>query len=222
MHVYTDDEMLRLSGIQHFVFCPRQWALIHLEQAWIDNNLTMEGSLLHDRVDNPATRETNGSDIITLRGFRLVSENLGLSGIADAVEIKPFRSAPKGKAALLRSKLYSAMPVEYKRGRRKISDCDRIQTAAQAMILEEILGISIDTAAIFYWQERHREYINISTKLREDVRYISSMMHQIDSTHIIPSAEKKSACRSCSMVDLCMPDISRKSADKYLKESLTE
>lgn len=114
-HLYTDDEMLQLSGIQHYVFCPRQWALIHIEQQWADNSLTAEGSLIHENVDNPFLRETNGSQTITLRGMRLASPVLGLSGIADAVEIYPHENAPISKQALLKSKLYDALPIEYKR-----------------------------------------------------------------------------------------------------------
>lgn len=214
--------MLPLSGIQHYVFCPRQWALIHLEQLWDDNRLTTEGSLLHANVDNPATRETNGSDIITLRGLRLASSRLGLSGIADAVEIKPMPSAPAGKQALLKSKLYTAMPIEYKRGRRKISDCDRIQVAAQAIILEEILGITIPTGAVFYWEERHREYFDISTDLRTRVEDIASQMHQIYTQQLLPKAIKRHECRSCSLVSMCMPSIAHKSVNTYLKNAMTE
>ena len=135
--LYEEEEMLQLSGIQHYVFCPRQWALIHLEQLWTDNSLTTEGSLLHENVDNPFIRETNGSQTITLRGFRLASPVLGLSGIADAIEIYPYENAPTSKQALLKSKLYDALPIEYKRGKPKTTDCDRIQVTTQAIILEE-------------------------------------------------------------------------------------
>lgn len=103
--------MLQLSGIQHYVFCPRQWALMQLEQVWIDNSLTAEGSLLHKNVDNPFARETSASSVITLRGIRLDSSSLGFSGIADAVEIIPFENAPSSKKDILMSKLYLARPV---------------------------------------------------------------------------------------------------------------
>ncbi len=143
MSGYDDENMLQLSGIQHYVFCPRQWALIHVEKLWYDNRLTMEGTLLHANVDNPFKRKTNGSSTITLRGLRIASVQLGLSGIADAVELYPHEHAPVNLQALIASRMFTAMPVEYKRGRRKISDCDRIQVTAQAMILEEMLDISV-------------------------------------------------------------------------------
>lgn len=190
--LYTEDEMLQLSGIQHYVFCPRQWALIHIEQQWTDNSLTTEGSLLHGNVDNPFLRETNGTQTITLRGFRLASPRLGLSGIADAIELFPHENAPTSKQELMKSKLYDAMPIEYKRGKPKLSDCDRIQVTAQAIILEEMLGIKITKGAVFYWETRHREYFDISDELKGKTRNIASDMHAVFNDNIIPKAVKKS------------------------------
>lgn len=220
MTLYSEEEMLQLSGIQHFKLCPRQWALIHLEQAWSDNALTMEGSLLHENVDDPFRRETNGSPVITLRGFRLSSSLLGLSGIADAIELHPFENAPKGKKELFESRQYSILPIEYKRGKSKINDCDRIQVTAQAMILEEMLNVQIPTGAIFYWSERHREIFQITHELRSEVVRLAKEMHCIMSSHKLPVAEKKSGCRSCSLYDLCLPKISARSATKYINESI--
>jgi len=221
-HIYTDDEMLPLSGIQHYAFCPRQWALIYLEQLWNDNILTIEGSLLHGNVDNPSIRETNGSDTITLRGVRLMSRSLGLSGIADAIEIKPLSEAPKTKRALIKSKLFTAMPIEYKRGKRKINDCDRLQLTAQAMIIEDILGVNISIGAIFYWQERHREYVEITDKLRDDAIRLSKDMHHLARLGITPPANKMPGCRSCSIKDLCVPIICSKNVRQYLEASFNE
>lgn len=147
---YKDEQLLQLSGIQHYMFCPRQWALIHLEQVWADNYLTAEGSLLHQNVDNPFFRESGRGNTITLRGIRLASNRLGLSGITDAVEIYPHPDAPKGKKQILESRRFEALPVEYKRGKPKLNDCDRSQLCAQAMILEEMLGVEINRGAIFY------------------------------------------------------------------------
>ena len=219
---YRDEEMLQLSGIQHYVFCPRQWALIHLEQLWDDTYLTAEGSLLHANVDNPFTRETNGSGLLTLRGIRLVSSRLGLSGIADAVEIYPFEDAPKVKSSLLKSKKYDLIPVEYKRGRRKANDCDCLQVVAQAMILEEMLGVMIKRGAIFYWEERHREYFDINDDMRDKVEKAVSDMHKIMSESSLPLAHKCSSCKSCSLIDRCLPALSGKSASKYINDTLKE
>lgn len=218
--IYTDEEMLQLSGIQHYVFCPRQWALIHIEQQWADNSLTAEGSLLHKNVDNPFLRETNGTQTITLRSFRLASPVLGLSGIADAIEIIPHANAPTTKQRLLKSKLYDAMPIEYKRGKTKTSDCDRIQVTAQAMILEDMLGLKIFKGAIFYWETRHREYFDITNKLKEDTLKIVSEMHAIFNDGTIPKAIKKSHCKNCSLLDICLPSLKGRSAIEYLSASI--
>lgn len=219
-HLYTEDEMLQLSGIQHYVFCPRQWALIHIEQQWEENSLTTEGTLLHENVDNPFLRETNGSQTITLRGFRLASPVLGLSGIADAIEIYPYENAPTSKQALLKSKLYDALPIEYKRGKPKMTDCDRIQVAAQAIILEEMLGIKVRKGAVFYWETRHREYFDISDELKEETIKTSSDMHKAFKTNTIPKAIKKGHCKNCSLFDNCLPSLKGRSASKYLSDSI--
>ncbi len=218
---YSDEEMLQLSGIQHYVFCPRQWALIHLEQLWADNALTTEGSILHSNVDNPFFRETNGTSVITIRGFRIASHALGLSGIADAIEIYPFPEAPSTKTAIIESGLFNALPVEYKRGRPKVSDCDRIQATAQSLILEEMLNIEINRCALFYWETRHREYVDITAELREATRNIANDMHRMVKDNILPPAIRKSHCRNCSLIDYCLPSLTGKSAQKYLKESLS-
>lgn len=219
---YSEEEMLLLSGIQHFVFCPRQWALIYMDQLWAENLLTSEGKLLHKNVDNPFLRETNSTDFLTLRGIRLESDMLGLYGVADAVEIRPSDGAPASKSDLLESRLFEAIPVEYKRGRRKINDCDRVQVAAQAIMLEPVLNVEINKGAVFYWEERHREYFNISQDMRIKVERISVEMHEIYAAKQLPKAMKKPHCRSCSLVNECMPGLNARSASKYIENILAE
>lgn len=222
MKRYTEEEMLQLSGIQHYVLCPRQWALIHMEQYWEENGLTTEGSLLHTNVDNPFYRETSASNVLTLRGLRISSQRLGLSGIADAVEIIPHSEERMSKTKLLESKKYNMLPIEYKRGTSKINDCDRIQVTAQAMILEEQFKIHINQGAIFYWQQRHREYFEITEDLKRQTEEISHEMHKILESKIIPKSEKKRHCQKCSLIDYCMPGISQKSVCLYLENSIKE
>lgn len=219
---YNDEQMLQLSGIQHYVFCPRQWALIHIEQAWADNILTADGIIKHQNVDDPYRRQRNASGALTLRGIRLVSHRLGLSGIADAVEVHPNADAPKAKKSLLGSMQYDIIPVEYKRGHRKTSDCDRIQVAAQAMILEEMLGIAINAGAIFYWEERHREVFDITDSLRKSVLDISNVMHNLSEQGITPPAVYGKHCKACSLFDICEPSLATKSVHKYLATELYE
>lgn len=220
MPTYSDEEMLPLSGIQHYAFCPRQWALIHLEHLWADNTLTTEGALLHQRVDNPDIRETNGSQAITLRGLRLASPSLGLSGIADAVEICPRQGAPTSKQTLLKSKMYDAMPIEYKRGKPKTTDCDRLQVTAQAIILEEMLGVAISKGAVFYWEVRHREYFDISDALRSLALQVVEEMHTAFNSNTLPPAVKKAHCKNCSLRDFCMPSLTGRSAVRYISDSI--
>ena len=221
-HTYNDDEMLQLSGIQHYVFCPRQWALIYIEQVWIENHLTAEGRIMHENVDNPFQRERNGSSVITLRGVRLESKILGFNGIADAVEIYPHTNRLLSKQEIMSNKIYSMIPIEYKHGRRKISDCDRIQVTLQAMILEEMSGIKISQGAVFYWAERHREYFEINDNLRANVREVSKDMHSLFSSRTIPTASKKRCCRNCSIYDICLPELSNKNVSTYLKTHFNE
>lgn len=223
---YNEDEMLQVSGIQHYVFCPRQWALIYIEQEWIENNLTAEGRLLHENVDNPFLRERNGSSVFTLRGIKLESRKLGFYGIADAIEVHPVSDVefPKqfSKQEILQSKNYTIIPVEYKRGKRKISDCDRVQVTLQAMILEEMLDIKISKGAVFYWSERHREYFDIDDSLRSKVIEFSNEMHNLFSSKLLPHASKQKSCKSCSVYDVCMPELSNKRVSKYLNFYLNE
>lgn len=221
--LYEEAQMLQLSGIQHFMFCPRQWALIQIEQLWEDNFLTTEGSILHKNVDNPELRETSSRDrTITLRGLRLSSKRLGFEGIADAVEIIPYPDAPRDKSELLKSGLFSIFPVEYKRGHRKINDCDRLQLTAQAMILEEMFGKEIKNGAIFYWEERHREYIEISETLRNQVISTSELMHHLMEEGKTPTAIRKQSCKRCSLLELCLPELSEKKVSNYLKKIFDE
>lgn len=214
--------MLLLSGIQHYMFCPRQWALIHVEQLWADNLLTADGSLKHKNVDNPKFREKNNSDIITLRSIHLYSSTLGLKGVADAIEILPESDVPQAKKTLLGCKQYIALPIEYKRGHKKANDCDRIQVAAQAIIIEEMLGISIEKGAIFYWEERHRELFDIDQRLRTLVFNISDEMHLLSSEGRTPAPNYSSKCRACSLNELCSPKINKHSASKYNSKYLYE
>ncbi len=217
---YNEDEMLQLSGIQHYMFCPRQWALIHLDQVWTDNYLTTEGSLLHKNVDNPFFRETGHGSVLTLRGLKIASYQLGLSGITDAVEIHPYDNAPKRKSEIIKSHLFEALPIEYKRGKPKTNDCDRIQVAAQASILEEMLGVRINKGAIFYWETRHREYVEITPTMKEMVVKLSNEMHEMFKRRRIPTAVKRRECRSCSIYDYCLPTIKGRSVKKYFLESM--
>lgn len=158
--MYTDDEMLMLSGIQHYMFCPRQWALIHIEQQWAENRLTAEGNILHENVDNPFYRQKNG-DVITLRSVPVASKTLGLYGITDAVELMPADSSADTITHPKYPGLWKPYPVEYKRGHSKPDERDEVQLAAQAMCLEEMYGIHHLCGALLQRSEASRNGLHL-------------------------------------------------------------
>ena len=180
------DDALPLSGLQHLAFCPRQWALIHLEQAWAENRLTAEGRLLHERVDLPG--QVRRSDLRTVRGLALASRRLRLAGRADIVEFRP-----------------EPFPVEYKRGKRKPTDCDLVQLCAQALCLEEMLNCSVPGGAIFYGEPRRRIDVEFTAELRHRTESLARQMHSLFDARCTPEAQPGSHCRSCSLVHICLP-----------------
>ena len=220
--MFRDEDMLMLSGIQHFMFCPRQWALIHIDQKWEENRLTTEGLLLHNNVDNPSYRQQNGG-IITLRSVSIASKKLGLYGVTDAVELHPVVDSKVGIRHKLYPGIWKPFPIEYKRGKPKRSSIDEVQLAAQAMCMEEMYGIQIDSGALYYGETRHREIIHINEALREITVECAKQMHLVFSTGIIPKADKGKHCKSCSLVDICMPNmVNCQKVSSYLKKCLYE
>lgn len=214
--------MLMLSGIQHYMFCPRQWALIHIEQQWAENRLTTEGQLLHKNVDNPFYRQKNG-DTITLRSLHIASKRLGLYGITDAVELIPSDSPEDSITHNRYPGYWKPYPVEYKRGHSKPDERDEVQLAAQAMCLEEMYGINIPYGALYYDEVKHRETIAISDGLRKTTQQCAKQMHDIFKSGIMPKPVKASHCRNCSLKDICMPEMSDCTQVKtYLNNNLYE
>jgi CRISPR-associated exonuclease Cas4 len=210
MEVYSETELLPISAIQHLYFCERQCALIHIERLWSENRLTVEGQLLHERVHDEGDESRSGIRIV--RGLHLRSITLGLSGVADAVEFHA-----NGTETIV-------YPVEYKRGRPKISDCDRVQLCAQSMCLEEMLNCKIETGAIYYGQPRRREEVSLTPILREETIEVSRRLHELIRSRRTPVAEFAKRCKNCSLYDLCLPETARihKSAQLYLKEMIDE
>lgn len=215
---YTPDELLPLSGIQHFVFCRRQWALIHVEQQWKENVLTVEGKLSHKRVDNPFFTETR-KGVITARAVPVASYRLGLSGVCDVVE---FTESAGGVQLLGREGLYQPAPVEYKRGKEKRDECDEAQLCAQAMCLEEMLSIAIPGGSLYYGEIRHRIEVPLTGELRTLVQKMSDEMHAYFQRGYTPRVKTSKACRSCSLADVCLPDLQEKvvPASRYIQQQL--
>jgi CRISPR-associated exonuclease Cas4 len=199
-----DDDLLPLSALQHLAFCPRQCALIHGEQVWAENRFTAEGRILHERADS-GEGETRGNLRIA-RSVRLVSRRLGLSGIADVVEFH--REASSEGAAV-----WLPFPVEYKRGKPKTHDADRIQLCAQALCLEEMLSIAVPEGALFYAKPRRREAVTFTLELRWQVTDLAARLHALlHETGLPPPLVGDARCDACSLVEICRPGLAGRSA----------
>ena len=220
--MYDEDDMLMLSGIQHFVFCPRQWALIHIGQQWDENRLTAEGRLIHKNVDNPSYRQKNG-DVVTLRSVPISSKVLGLYGYSDAIELMSSENDLNCIVHPKYSGYWKPCPVEYKRGCAKPDARDKVQLAAQVICIEEQYGIIIETAFLYYAETNRREAVPIDVELRTLTQRCADEMHEIFKSGVIPKAEKKHGCANCSLFDVCMPSLeSRPKVNHYLKKYLYE
>lgn len=225
---YTQDDLLPLSGIQHFLFCRRQWALIHIEQQWKENALTAEGRIMHKRVDDPFFTETRNG-VVTARSVPVASYRLGLSGVCDVVEFLP---SPSGRGAggegcvklPNREGLYLPAPIEYKRGKEKHDHSDEVQLCAQAMCLEEMLSTRISRGYLFYGETRHRVEIEFRSELRTLVQDMSAEMHNYFSRGYTPKVKTHKGCRSCSLADICLPVLQEKvvAASRYIKQNIEE
>jgi CRISPR-associated exonuclease Cas4 len=215
---YPRDDLLPLSGIQHFLFCRRQWALIHIEQQWKENALTAEGRIMHTRADDPFFTETRNG-VITARSVPIASYRLGLSGVCDVVE---FTASPDGVKLPNRDGLYLAAPIEYKRGKEKRDHSDEAQLGAQALCLEEVLSMSIPRGYLYYGETRHRVEIEITAELRTLVKDMADEMHNYFQRGYTPRVKTSKACRSCSLADVCLPVLQEKvmPASKYIKQQI--
>ncbi|MGL4852847.1 MAG: CRISPR-associated protein Cas4 [Phocaeicola sp.] len=223
MVVYGDEELLMLSGIQHYCFCPRQWALIHIEQTWADNRLTVEGEHLHQRVDNPLLM-VKRRDIVTLRSVQLVSRVLGLYGLSDVVELHRSDTADNAITHPQYSGYWQLLPVEYKRGKPKQDDRDAVQLCAQAICLEEVYKVHISKGYLYYGETSHRVEVEFTNRLREVVAELSKQMHDCFNNGKTPLAVYKTHCRSCSLIETCMPKTfsTPRSVAYYLKPLMNE
>jgi len=216
--MYTEDQFLPISGLQHLSFCPRQCALIHLEQCWSENYLTASGRVMHERV-HEGPNESRG-DVRTVRGLALCSHRLGLSGIADAVEFHRTDSE-RGVRIPKVSGFWSPYPVEYKHGRPKKGNCDAVQLCAQAVCLEEMLGVAISEGALFYGQTRRRQVVPFDDSLRNETADFALQFHQLIENGVTPPASSVPFCSSCSLAEICMPN-SLHSARAYINRNLKE
>jgi CRISPR-associated exonuclease Cas4 len=224
------DDLLPLSGVQHLVFCERQCALIHVERLWRDNRLTTEGAQMHRRVHEVGPRRELRGDVLVARGLALHSHELGLIGKADVVEFH--RAAPSAEAATRAGRLtallpgvsgrWTARPVEYKRGRPKPDHCDEVQLCAQAICLEEMLGVVVHEGSLYYGAAQRRHDVSFSEGLRRETRAAAARFHELVRSGTTPRARRAPKCRRCSLFAICRPDRTgpERSAKRYLADAV--
>ncbi len=216
---YSEEDYLFISGIQHFKFCRRQWALIHVEQQWEENVHTVIGELMHKKAHDPYLTEKR-KDTIIVRALPVVSKEMGITGECDVVE---FRRCEDGVRLHGHRGLYSIYPVEYKKGKPKTDEKDQLQLAAQAMCLEEMFSTKIKEGALFYGETKRREIIHITDELRIEVRDMFQEMHHYFSRHYTPKVKTSKSCSSCSLKEICLPKLSKTvSVGTYMKRMLQE
>ncbi len=201
--MYTEDELIQLSALQHFMYCERQCALIHIEQLWNENLFTAEGRIMHDKVDT-ANRESRGNIRIEY-GVPMRSFRLGLIGKADVVEFHK------------QGNKWIPFPVEYKRGKPKMDDCDKVQLCAQAICLEEMLNVEIPEGALFYGRTHRREDVCFDERLRQETVDAANKVHALLESGTTPKAEYSKKCKKCSLYEQCMPKISSKVGNYLMK-----
>ena len=216
---YDEDSYLMLSGIQHFQFCKRQWALIHIEQQWEENVRTIEGQNLHEKADQPFLREKRGSKLI-VRGMPVKSKILKITGVCDVVE---FISDSDGIELNGLEGKYLPYPIEYKRGKPKKNDADILQLTAQAICLEEMLLCSVKKGYMYYNEIKHRVSVDITDEIKNIVKNIVIEMYDYYKRNYTPKVKTGSFCKSCSLSDICMPNLmSKRSVKNYIDGRINE
>lgn len=217
--MYASSDFLPLSALQHLLYCERQAALIHVNQVWADNVLTVQGTQLHESVDTG--REENRGDLRIRRSVWLRSERLGLVGKADVIE---FRRVESGDGVPLTGVdgVWRPVPVEYKRGKPKAHRADEVQLCAQAMCLEETMGLPIPRGTLFYGARRRRTDVELTAELRELVEGAARRLHEIIDSGVVPIRHRHAGCDRCSLLEVCMPPASDLSARAYLARAIAE
>lgn len=209
--MYTEEDFIQISSLQHYVYCPRQCGLIHVEDVWADNVFTVRGEILHEKVDTD-TYETRGT-LKTVRGLRIHSQRLGIVGRCDVVEFSKSKDTADATEVL---------PVEFKSGQPKDDISDKVQLCAQVLCLEEMLNTRIQRGAFFYGKIRRRQVIEINEQLRSETENIIVSVHEIVSKKMVPSAKHSEKCRNCSLENVCMPKaMNERKLGQYMKALYT-
>ena len=213
-----EDDALMISGIQHFVFCRRQWALIHIEQMWADNVLTVEGEIMH-RVTHDEERTEKRGELLITRGMSVASRHHGITGKCDVVE---FHADPKGISIHGWEGTWRPYPVEYKRGRPKEHNADALQLCAQAICLEEMLACDIPEGSLFYGEPHRREVVVFTPELRAKLMEIIAEMQMHYRRGYTPRVKPGKSCKRCSLEDMCRPGLVSQAASAYIARHLQE
>ena len=217
--IYPEEDFLQLSGIQHFAFCRRQWALIHIEHQWAENYRTIDGAILHQNAHDTAFQESRGDRIIT-RGVSIYSAELGVSGQCDVLE---YHRGSIGIPLPGKDGLWQPFPVEYKRGRPREDTGDALQLCGQAMCLETMLCCDIPEGALFYGEIRRRAVVPFTGELRSQVRELLAQMHDLYRRGYTPKVKPSRSCGACSLKELCLPKLMKnRSVADYLKAAMEE
>ena len=209
---YSEEDLIMISAIAHFYYCGRRCALVHVEQLWDENIFTAEGRIMHERAHEQG-QESRGNVRIE-RGLPLRSLRLGLVGKADVVE---FHRLDEGR--------WLPFPVEYKRGKPKPDDCDKVQLCAQALCLEEMLQTEVPAGALYYGRTKHRLDVAFDQALRDETEKAAHKVHELIDSGITPKAVYSAKkCKSCSLFDRCLPQVVQKkrSVITYLKRMTGE
>lgn len=216
---YTDEDLIRISGIQKYLYCPRQWALSNVEWQWEDNYLTEGGNRVHKRAHDSDLHEKRGNLIVT-RGLAVRSYEIGIIGKCDVVEFKKDES---GVFLPQYGDYFKIEPVEYKRGIEKLEEYDRAQTVAQVMCLEEMLCCEIPSFSIYYASQHKREEYEMTEELRSLVRKSFSEMHVLAERGYTPKVKKSKKCNNCSLKNICLPEMFKTmNAKQYILRNLEE
>lgn len=215
---YSQDDYLMISGIQHFKFCRRQWALIHVEQQWAENEHTVVGELMHKKTHDPYLIEKR-NDVLIVRALPVSSRSIGISGECDIVE---FHKCDEGIKLIGHRGLYSVYPVEYKKGKPKESDEDKLQLAAQAMCLEEMFLTQIPEGALYYGETRRREVVEFTEEIRNQVKSIFEEMHGYYERKYTPKVKTTKACSGCSLKDICLLKLMKTGSVKAYVSKMLE
>lgn len=215
--MYAEEDCIMLSGIQHFAFCRRQWALIHIEQQWEENYKTTAGELMHKKAHEEGSFEKRG-DLLVTRGLRIASHELGFSGQCDVVE---FHQDKNGITVFGYDGKWSLIPVEYKHGRPKEHNADELQICAQAICLEEMFQTSIDEGFLYYGENRRRSKVIFGADLRNEVKNISNEMHELFHKGYTPKVKPSKQCKACSLENLCVPKLQKiVKVSTYIEQSI--